>query len=1246
MSYREFVSGAGAVGIRLGPTQNEFDAGAGNRAAAETLRDNYATANPDWLADYDADVTLNILLLYTDGTDSVATYQTRSGGSWRDVSSVRGVRGLPGSGTDFGAVSENHIPAIGPAPDKLPFDSGLSVSNGVVETPDVIQTGPTGARLGPNFQLGAGMQALQLTYGDGTKALVVAREYDDTGSAASLFSYDLGGIQNFNINTANTTALDDPQEFTYTTTLNTLISNAIFIPNEPGTLRLQVFSGTDDTGTVLFDETREVLAGEVGNQTNFDAGNDYISPLGQTSFTRLSGISLRGGTGVSGDAMEGSVSPFLIGRVQPYTLDAVDPELVSGVGIRINSNADGSELTFNNTALEIVPIGAGARNVTPTDEGDLLFVDNTANTPLTLPSRVGVSDTFAFYVQVNNPNFSVTINGQSGENIQNLSVQPAVEVPSVTLSANVFYRVQVISGATAPGTVWRVLGVGGAAGDITAAQIKGLYESNVNTNAFEDAEKTKLGTLDGFPVVADVEWPITNVATYGDLAGTHTVIFNAYNHEEVDNVLVISAGVILPNANLSLGNGAGTVDVTISVSDAATIETDGQNPVRFTVQLRDDTNTVIVSSNFGQIVVGGVAAGTDAAAIHDNVAGEINAITTKATLASGDLFIIEDSEDGFNKKEVNHAAVVAGLGAGDSPALFQLANANLTITATHDERIFRKTVTAAVTLNANTGLADGFYFTVENLAVSGDATFDPGGSETVEGTATKIIPPGYVFRFIKDGTDWKAVELESRGIKFELANTATSIGVDDNETVFRKTVAGALTYTITDGLPDRTSFTVDNAAPSDAITLAPSGSETIEGSGSGETVPVGHIVQVIKDGTDWKTLTLQRPAGTGAGDISYTDGAGTNNEIVLKTGVATEAKGSGIIIEDGIIPGSALERPGQRLDFLVSSVTLDAATAINWRNRTTEVNNNATLTVGLDPVASLFAALDNSYIRIVNVSGNRIRVAPTVGQTIGGMSFLDLDNIGDMVTFTVPVQSTDTNFEVLTDFSRFVTQRVMLGFAIANANRTVGSDNNGWIFRKDSTATPTYTIDDNLTIGSFFFVQNINPMGNVTLATAGSETIEGSATMPVLAGFSALLVKENATNWRSLPLENTTHEARIAALEAAPPPAQPLVQDVMFQNLPINYSAYPSTDVTAYLHFHAVWSGTRDVTVTLSGIATNIGSVTGTTGGAALGDAPVIVPITITAANWTTLSINDPTGFNLNILADGVVEYTTRTSVG
>ena len=44
--------------------------------------------------------------------------------------------------------------------------------------------------------------------------------------------------------------------------------------------------------------------------------------------------------------------------------------------------------------------------------------------------------------------------------------------------------------------------------------------------------------------------------------------------------------------------------------------------------------------------------GTDDAAIHDNVAAEISAITEKASPVSGDLLIIEDSAAGNVKKRV------------------------------------------------------------------------------------------------------------------------------------------------------------------------------------------------------------------------------------------------------------------------------------------------------------------------------------------------------------------------------------------------------------------------------------------------------------------------------------------------------------------------------------------------------------------------------------------------------------------
>ncbi len=54
---------------------------------------------------------------------------------------------------------------------------------------------------------------------------------------------------------------------------------------------------------------------------------------------------------------------------------------------------------------------------------------------------------------------------------------------------------------------------------------------------------------------------------------------------------------------------------------------------------------------------GGYTAPTDAAAIHDNVAGEINAIASKATPVSADVIVIEDSADSFNKKKVAISAL-------------------------------------------------------------------------------------------------------------------------------------------------------------------------------------------------------------------------------------------------------------------------------------------------------------------------------------------------------------------------------------------------------------------------------------------------------------------------------------------------------------------------------------------------------------------------------------------------------------
>lgn len=91
---KNFVASSFALGI----ADNVFDAGDGDKSAAEALRDAYASSNPDWLSAYDANIKYNILLKYTD-TEGVkyATYQLRAVDTWLDNTSAIGIRGATGS---------------------------------------------------------------------------------------------------------------------------------------------------------------------------------------------------------------------------------------------------------------------------------------------------------------------------------------------------------------------------------------------------------------------------------------------------------------------------------------------------------------------------------------------------------------------------------------------------------------------------------------------------------------------------------------------------------------------------------------------------------------------------------------------------------------------------------------------------------------------------------------------------------------------------------------------------------------------------------------------------------------------------------------------------------------------------------------------------------------------------------------------------------------------------------------------
>lgn len=108
--------------------------------------------------------------------------------------------------------------------------------------------------------------------------------------------------------------------------------------------------------------------------------------------------------------------------------------------------------------------------------------------------------------------------------------------------------------------------------------------------------------------------------------------------------------------------GAAWEDVNGGGSPLTVQEIDGTPNVSNVTQI-NITNGTLTDDGNGEITINFGSAATDGAAIHDNVADEISAISEKTTLADNDLFLIEDSEASGVKKKVKKSNL-GGDGAG------------------------------------------------------------------------------------------------------------------------------------------------------------------------------------------------------------------------------------------------------------------------------------------------------------------------------------------------------------------------------------------------------------------------------------------------------------------------------------------------------------------------------------------------------------------------------------------------------
>ena len=212
----------------------------------------------------------------------------------------------------------------------------------------------------------------------------------------------------------------------------------------------------------------------------------------------------------------------------------------------------------------------------------------------------------------------------------------------------------------------------------------------VNADASAGTLEIEVQDANGDPITGFAQTDFTDITT------------DAYDHHPVWGQETIPAGTIRLVFTL-------TTDVTV-----------------YDFEL---TNTVPASA---------VAGGTDADAIHDNVAGEISAITEKTSPVSADLLIIEDSADSNNKKRVQVGNLPGGGGGAAYVGGFGEDNLAASLT---DSQLYRNIqgVTAQSPLVVDrTGSIIGIAVASTEARTAGTATFEVFKNGTGIGLTTTL----------------------------------------------------------------------------------------------------------------------------------------------------------------------------------------------------------------------------------------------------------------------------------------------------------------------------------------------------------------------------------------------------------------------------------------------------------------------------------------------------------------------------
>lgn len=173
--------------------------------------------------------------------------------------------------------------------------------------------------VGPGLRLSNAVGSVGIEMPDSQHALSLQMLYDQNGNTVPFFPA-LAAEETLDVNLLFDAQMPDPYELVYTTFGDNLTNDFIFRAATAGTVRVRYWLGPDDTGTLIFDERREITSGELADDILFGIGNEYLLPQGAQLFVRAEGVTLLG-TLVDDPAspFDGENLLYFRSIIQPYT---------------------------------------------------------------------------------------------------------------------------------------------------------------------------------------------------------------------------------------------------------------------------------------------------------------------------------------------------------------------------------------------------------------------------------------------------------------------------------------------------------------------------------------------------------------------------------------------------------------------------------------------------------------------------------------------------------------------------------------------------------------------------------------------------------------------------------------------------------------------------------------------------------------------------------------------------------------